>query len=522
MGFTVDVEGVSPGLSVAEAATLPPDAVLQRLETARDGLGSGEVARRRALGDERDLGASGPAVVGARPPAAQRAPAPAGRHRGGVVLRRRPDDAAIIGVILVGVGRARVRQRVPGRAGGARAAHPDHATRSWFVATVTRSRSTSPISCPATSCSSRWARSSRPTSALIAADGLECDESVLTGESHAGREVGGARSRGAELAETVVVRVHGHGRAERRRRGRRGRDRHATRSSARIAAGLGERQEVTEFQTGLRKFSVLLVQVAGVLTTSIFVINLILAAAAARVAAVLARDRSRHHPAAPAGGRHDEPRDRIAPPRPEGRTGQTARVHRGSRRHRGAAHRQDGHAHRGRDQLRPRRRPDGSPPTPRCSASASSATRRPSKTGGPSAATRSTSRCGTPPSRDACRSPASARLATVPFDHDRRMAIRAGRRSVGRARPRHEGCTGVASSRCASDVPDSAHRTLDTEFAAGSRVVAVATRAAPERETLSRRRRARPRRSRASSSSSTSPSSMPPRRSSGSPGSASR
>ena len=49
MGFTVDVEGVSPGLSVAEAATLPPDAVLQRLETARDGLGSGEVARRRAL-----------------------------------------------------------------------------------------------------------------------------------------------------------------------------------------------------------------------------------------------------------------------------------------------------------------------------------------------------------------------------------------------------------------------------------------------------------------------------------------
>ena len=43
-----------------------------------------------------------------------------------------------------------------------------------------------------------------------------------------------------------------------------------------IAAGLSERQEVTEFQAGLRHFSVLLVQVAGVLTTSIFVINLIL------------------------------------------------------------------------------------------------------------------------------------------------------------------------------------------------------------------------------------------------------
>ena len=43
-----------------------------------------------------------------------------------------------------------------------------------------------------------------------------------------------------------------------------------------IAAGLGERQEVTEFQAGLRHFSVLLVEVAGVLTTSIFVINMIL------------------------------------------------------------------------------------------------------------------------------------------------------------------------------------------------------------------------------------------------------
>ena len=43
-----------------------------------------------------------------------------------------------------------------------------------------------------------------------------------------------------------------------------------------IAAGLSERQEETEFQVGLRHFSVLLVQVAGVLTSSIFVVNLLL------------------------------------------------------------------------------------------------------------------------------------------------------------------------------------------------------------------------------------------------------
>jgi magnesium-transporting ATPase (P-type) len=44
----------------------------------------------------------------------------------------------------------------------------------------------------------------------------------------------------------------------------------------RIAVGLGTRQLETEFQAGLRKFSILLVQVAIALTTSIFVINVLL------------------------------------------------------------------------------------------------------------------------------------------------------------------------------------------------------------------------------------------------------
>ena len=43
-----------------------------------------------------------------------------------------------------------------------------------------------------------------------------------------------------------------------------------------IAVGLGERHSETAFQLGLRKFSFLLVRVAGVLTVSIFVINLLL------------------------------------------------------------------------------------------------------------------------------------------------------------------------------------------------------------------------------------------------------
>jgi Mg2+-importing ATPase len=44
----------------------------------------------------------------------------------------------------------------------------------------------------------------------------------------------------------------------------------------RLAAALGEQQPETEFQVGLRRFSLLLVRVAAVLTAGIFVINLVL------------------------------------------------------------------------------------------------------------------------------------------------------------------------------------------------------------------------------------------------------
>ena len=110
---------------------------------------------------------------------------------------------------------------------------------------------------------------------LLATAGLECDESVLTGESLPAEKSPAPVAAGTPLAElasaalmgTVVragsgtgVVVATGGRAE----------------FGRIALSLGERQPETEFQAGLRKFSMLLVQVAGVLTTSIFVINVTL------------------------------------------------------------------------------------------------------------------------------------------------------------------------------------------------------------------------------------------------------
>jgi Mg2+-importing ATPase len=110
---------------------------------------------------------------------------------------------------------------------------------------------------------------------LLTVAGLECDESVLTGESMPSDKVLAPVPAGAALAElsccalmgTVVhagsgrgVVVATGGRAE----------------FGRIALGLAERAPETEFQAGLRHFSMLLVQVAGALTTSIFIINVLL------------------------------------------------------------------------------------------------------------------------------------------------------------------------------------------------------------------------------------------------------
>jgi len=110
---------------------------------------------------------------------------------------------------------------------------------------------------------------------LLTATGLECDESVLTGESlpvdknpdpvPAGTPL--AELTGCALMGTVVHAGSGRGvvvttgpRTE----------------FGKIAAGLDTRPLDTAFQVGLRKFSMLLVYVAGALTTSIFVMNVVL------------------------------------------------------------------------------------------------------------------------------------------------------------------------------------------------------------------------------------------------------
>jgi Mg2+-importing ATPase len=110
---------------------------------------------------------------------------------------------------------------------------------------------------------------------LLEVTGLECDESILTGESLPAAKATAAVPAGTPLAElsgcalmgTVVSSGSGSGLVVATG---------ARTEFGKIAAGLSTHQLDTEFQVGLRRFSMLLVYVAGALTTSIFVTNVVL------------------------------------------------------------------------------------------------------------------------------------------------------------------------------------------------------------------------------------------------------
>ncbi|MDQ2755092.1 MAG: HAD-IC family P-type ATPase [Actinomycetota bacterium] len=123
---------------------------------------------------------------------------------------------------------------------------------------------------------------------LLSAEGLECNEAVLTGESESAEKAvrtgpllptgtppapgaagaDAAGGAGATASMGTIVRA-GLGTGVVVATG-------ASTQFGRIAVGLGEREPETEFQRGLRSFSVLLLQVAVTLTALIFVTNLVL------------------------------------------------------------------------------------------------------------------------------------------------------------------------------------------------------------------------------------------------------
>jgi Mg2+-importing ATPase len=110
---------------------------------------------------------------------------------------------------------------------------------------------------------------------LLSVAELECDESILTGESVPAVKSPVPVAAGAALADLASCAFMGtvvHGGSARAVVVATG----ASTLFGHIAAGLGGRPAETAFQAGLRRFSMLLVYVAATLTAAIFVTNVVL------------------------------------------------------------------------------------------------------------------------------------------------------------------------------------------------------------------------------------------------------
>ncbi|MEV1247734.1 magnesium-translocating P-type ATPase [Nonomuraea sp. NPDC050022] len=262
-------------LDVADAAALPAEEVLARLGSKHAGLTTEQVRDRLAvLGPNalRSHRARWPAVLARQ----LRSPllillavtAVASFFLG------EPKDALIIGAILAAsVGLGFVNEYRAEKAAEALHSQIEHRCVVWRDGRPSSVAVTGLV--PGDVVELRLGEIVPADLRLISVTDLECEESALTGESLPVAKATEPVGAGTALAEltcgalmgTVVregsgtgIVVATGGRAE----------------FGKIALALGERHPETEFQKGLRRFSMLLVRVAAALTSTIFIINVIL------------------------------------------------------------------------------------------------------------------------------------------------------------------------------------------------------------------------------------------------------
>jgi Mg2+-importing ATPase len=263
------------GMPAAEAASASADQVLQRLGSGIAGLSGAEAARR--------LRSIGPNAV--RSHHARALPVLARQFKSAILLLLivaavvsafvgERADAVIIGVILAAsVGLGFVNEYRAERAAEALHSQVRH------DAAVLRDGAVGKVSVvdlvPGDVVRVALGELVPADLRLLDTTELECDEAVLTGESMPVEKGTAAVAAGTPLAElsscalmgTVVQRGRGTGVVV------------ATGARAefgRIAVGLGDRQPETDFQRGLRRFSLLLLYVAATLMTLIFLVNVML------------------------------------------------------------------------------------------------------------------------------------------------------------------------------------------------------------------------------------------------------
>lgn len=266
-------EGPGSGglLDLPEAACLPAEDVLIRLSTTRIGLTSGEAARRLALVGPNALRGH---VVGPLSVLGSQLKNPfllllAATAMISLLLQDQTNALIILGIVLLSVGLGFVSEYRSVRAIADLHTQVRHTARTWRDGRLTavEVRLLVPGDVVVLDVGDIVPADLR----LLDAQVLECDEAVLTGESvPVEKTTAAAGQRGAlglsscALMGTVVR--AGTGRGVIVRTG-------PATQLGQIATRLGGRMPETAFQHGLRAFSGLLVWITAIVTTVVFVVN---------------------------------------------------------------------------------------------------------------------------------------------------------------------------------------------------------------------------------------------------------